>query len=152
MLIVKGNRVKFVLKDGTKISASGLMMHDPSGRYWPKNSMLVASFSRGGRLATDKEKSGAPREYLGRTHPARIGSVNLPPKPLGDWDYVGELKTILYVRPGRKAPGAFYHHFGQRRIEAFWKSGKAHLYRRGSAYRVQMGKGSLADDCGIVYP
>ena len=152
MLIAKGNRVKFVLKDGTEISARGSMLHDPSGRWWPKSSLLVTTFHRGGRRATDDERRGAPQEYLGRTHEAQVGSVNLPPKPLSGWEYVGELKTILYVRPGRKAPGAFYHHFGQRRIEAFWRKGKAHLYRYGSAYRVQLGKHALADDRGIVHP
>jgi hypothetical protein len=156
VLIAKGNRVKFILKDDTGVpergTVRGSMLHDPTGKSWPKNSLLVTSFNRSGRLATDAEKRGAPKEYLGRTHAARVGSVNLPPKALSEWTYVGELKTILYVRPGRKAPGAFYHHFGQRRIEAFWKKGRAHLYRLGSAYRVQLGNGALADDRGIVHP
>lgn len=152
MLICKGSRVHFVMKDGRKISAKGSMLHDPKGRYWPKNSMLVVVFQRGTRLATDDERAGAPKEYLGRTHKAHVGSVELPPKPLSEWDPLGEIKTLLYVRPGRKAPGAFYHHFGQRRIEAFWKKGKAFLFKRGSAYRIQMSRGSLADDRGVVYP
>jgi len=152
MIICKGSHVHFIMMDGNKISARGSMLHDPSGRYWPKNSMLVTTFQRGSRKATDKEREGAPKEYLGRTHEAHVGSVELPPKALSEWDYVGEIKTILYVRPGRKAPGRYYHHFGQRRIEAFWRKGHAHLYKRGGAYRFQMGRKSIADDRGIVTP
>jgi hypothetical protein len=152
MLVCKGNRVKFVLKDGTKISARGSMLHDPSGRYWAKCSLLIVSFQRSGRLATDDERAGAPREYLGRTHQARVGSVSLPPKPLSEWELVGELDEILYVRPGRKAPGSFFHKFGGRRIETFWRKGKARLYKLGRSYRVELGHRCLADDRGIVTP
>lgn len=152
MLICKGLRVRFIMKDGGEVSPRGALLHDPSGKYWPKNSMLVVGFKRGRRRATDDERRGAPKEYLGRTHDARVGSVELPPKQLSEWQARGEVATILYVRPGTKAPGRYYHHFGKRRIEAFFKSGKARLYQRGSLYRVEMGQGSLADDRGIVFP
>jgi hypothetical protein len=152
MLICKGSRVRFILKDDREISPRGALLHDPTGRYWPKDSMLVVSFKRGGRRATDAERKGAPKDYLGRNHEARVGSVELPPRSLSEWQYVGDIKTILYVRPGTKAPGSYYHHFGGRRLAALFKSGKAKLYKRGSTYRVELGSGSIADDRGIVYP
>jgi len=152
MLICKGTNVRFVMEDGRKIATRGAMLHDPSGRYWSKNSLLIASFPRGGRLATDAEKQGTPREYLGRLHPARVSRVTLPPKPMSEWKPLGQIRTILYARPGTKAPGKYFHHFGGRRIQAFFKSGKAFLYKRGSAYRVEADDKTIYDDRGLVYP
>jgi hypothetical protein len=152
MLIAKGHEVAFKLQDGRLKRVSGSMLHDPSGHDWPKDSMLVASFKRSGRPATDAEKEGPPKHYLGRHHEARVGSINLPPRSLEEWKRVGEVATIYYERPGTKAPGRFYHHFGKRRLEAFFKKGKAVLYKRGSAYRLELGPGSIATQDGIVFP
>jgi hypothetical protein len=152
VLICKGHNVGFKLQTGRMVRASGSMLHDPSGDSWPKDSVLVASFRRNGRTATDEEKAGDPKNYLGRQYEAHIGSVSLPPRSLDQWKRVGEIATVYYERPGTRAPGRFYHHFGKRRLEAFFKKGKAVLYKRGSAYRVQMGDGAVFSDRGIVFP
>ena len=152
MLIAKGSYVAFSLQSGRLVRASGSLLHDPTGDSWPKDSMLVANFRRGRRKASDEEKSGDPKHYLGREYPAHIGSIDLPPRSIREWKRVGAVQTIYYERPGTRAPGRFYHHFGKRRLEAFFKKGKAVLYKRGSAYRLEMGKGSIATDQGIVFP
>jgi hypothetical protein len=152
MLIAKGQHVAIKLETGRLVRARGSMLHDPTGEFWPKDSMLVTSFRRSGRLATDEEKQGDPKSYLGREYEARVGSVNLPPQALSEWKRVGEIETVYYERPGTKAPGKFFHHFGKRRIEAFFKKGDATLYKLGSAYRIEFGVGAVLDDRGIVYP
>jgi hypothetical protein len=128
------------------------MLHDPSGKSWPACSLLIVGFDRRGRVATDDERKGAPKEYLGRKYEPRIGSVELPPRSLSEWSSLGEIETIYYVRPGTKAPGKYFHDFGKRRLRAFFKKGKATLYRRGSAYRVELGRGCIAHHDGIVFP
>jgi hypothetical protein len=152
MLIAKGTDVSFELESGRLVRVSGSMLHDPTGDYWPEDSMLVMSFRRNGRLATDDEKSGPPKDYLGREHKARIGSVSLPPRSIKEWKRIGDVKTIYYERPGTKSPGRYFHHFGKRRLEAFFKKGKAVLYKRAGAYRLELGDGAIASDRGIVWP
>jgi hypothetical protein len=152
VLICKGAHVSFRLQNGRLVHARGSMLHDPSGDFWPKDSMLVTTFRRSGRPATDEEKSGDPTHYLGREHQAHVGSVKLPPQAISEWKRVGQVATIYYERPGTRAPGRFYHHFGKRRLEAFFKKGSATVYRRGSAYRLEMGVGSIATHNGIVFP
>jgi hypothetical protein len=151
VFICKGTQVRFKMKDGCTIKARGAMLHDPVGHSWPRCSLLIAPFQRGGRAATEAEKDGAPKEYLGRTHEYHVGKLDRPPSSLSEWERVGEVATIYYVRPGRKAPGRFYHHFGQRRLAAFYKKGKAILYKRGSMYRVELARGCIVDGRGIVF-
>lgn len=124
------------------------MLHDPSGQDWPKDSLLVCAFRRGRRPADDQ----TAKHYLGREYQAHVGSVQVPPRELTSWKRVGDIATIYYERPGTKAPGRYYHHFGKRRLEALFKKGNAVLYKRGSAYRVELGAGSVADDRGLVFP
>jgi hypothetical protein len=152
MLISKGTHVAFGMSSGRLLRASGSMLHDPIGAAWPKDSLLVATFRHGKRLASDEEKAGAPKHYLGREYAAHIGTIDLPPRSIGEWKRIGEVETLYYERPGIRAPGRYYHHFGRRRLEAFFKKGKAILYKRGSAYRLEMGKGSVATDLGIIFP
>jgi hypothetical protein len=152
MIIAKGQDVAFKLQSGRIVRPRGSMLHDPTGQDWPKDSLLVASFRRSGWPATDAEKSGDPKNYLGRQYEAHVGIVNLPPKSLSEWKHIGDVATIYYERPGTRAPGRFYHHFGKRRIEVFFKKGSATLYKREAAYCVDLGSGAIADDRGIVFP
>jgi hypothetical protein len=152
MLIAKGQQVAFRLQSGKMVRASGSMLHDPTGEFWPKDSMLVASFRRSGRPATDEEKQGDAKNYLGREYKSHIGSIELPPSALSAWKRIGGIETIYYERPGTKAPGKFFHHFGKRRIEAFFKKGSATLYKLGASYRIEMSPGSIATDRGIIFP
>jgi hypothetical protein len=158
VLIVKGTRTRLHMKDGgPMIRPAGAMMHDESGRYWPKNSILIGPFSRGSERPTEAQYRGAPKEYLGRTYDPHIGEVDLPPKALSSWEDVGEVSRIDYVRPGRKAPGGFRHSFNAPRgayrlLHAVKGKGRAMLRKCGRFYRLDMSKGSIADSRGIVWP
>lgn len=154
MLIVKGQKCSFDMKDGGSVTGAGAMMHDSTGRYWSKCSLLFGTFQRGNRRVPDSEMKGAPRNYLGRTHQGNYGSVNLPPKALSEWEHVGEVKEIWYTRTGKKAPFRFRHPFGKKStVLSFFKGvGHAQLYKCGRFYRLQLGKNCILDDRGICWP
>lgn len=153
MLVAKGSSVWMKLDDGREVLTRGAMLHDESGHSWPKNSLLFASFKRLGTPATDAQAKGAPRNYLGRGYSVSVGRVELPPKVLSAWTEVGPVKRVEYVRGGSKAPGGFYHNFGERRLAGLFRSGKHPvLYKHKSMYRLELGSNSIADDRGLVFP
>lgn len=145
------------MHDGPERRAHGAMLHDPKGVSWSKCSLLFVKFAHGRAPATAAQKRGAPREYLGKTYNAHVGTVELPPKNLSEWDRVGEVKEIFYTRHGTKASGRFRHVFNAPRgmmhvVFAVKGTRKVILYQRGSAYRIELGKGCIADDRGIAWP
>jgi hypothetical protein len=155
MLIRKGSQVRFELDDGRELAAprGSSMLHDPAGTKWGKCSLLFVSFRKNVRKPTEKELAGAPKDYLGREHSARVGTVELPPRALASWEKVGHVKEIMYVRHGTKARGGFYHPFGVRTALMLFRKGRHPiLYKRGSAMRLELGGDCIADDRGIVYP
>jgi hypothetical protein len=153
MLIIKATQVRFVMEEGPAVSCRGVLMHDPGGRGWPSCSCLIMSAPRGGRAATDAEMKGAPRHYLGRGYEGRVGSVKLPPKALSEWDLVGTVERITYRRTGIRAPGKYYHDFGKRILANLFIKGKRPLlYKRGTAYRLELHSGCKLDDRGFVQP
>lgn len=147
MLIARGHDVSFVMADGRDIEVSGALLHDSSGKAWPKCSALIATFKRGPAVEMDAES----KDYFGRGYDAHEGRVELPPRDLKAWKLVGEVKKIFYERTGRHH-GLFQHEMGKRRLWAFFKSGKATLYRLGRAYRLELGKGCIWDSRGLVFP
>ncbi len=155
MLLCKGTNVVFKMQEGGSHHAAA-MLHDESGRAWSKNSLLCATFRKSSDEPTDAQYKGAAAAYFGDKYNARVGSVDIPPKELSAWEKLGEVKEILYTRRGKNA-GRFFHKFNSpkgvyRVIFAAKGNGKAILYRRGSSYRLELGKGSIADDRGIVFP
>jgi hypothetical protein len=150
MIIAKGYAVSFEMKDGSDVDAprSAAMLHDEKGKHWPKCSMLIMPFRKGGAAV---EMTGDEADYFGGDYDARQGSVTLPPKPLSEWTCLGEVHKIFYERPG-KHRGLFKHEFGKRRLVGLFKTGKATLYKRGSALRLELGKSCIADARGIVRP
>ena len=159
-LIAKATHARFDMVDGRRISCRGTMMHDPSGRYWPKNSCLIGSFRKGPERVSDDAFWGAPRDYLGRGYRARYGSVNLPPRSIRSWTFVGYVSRgepedgeIQYVRRGIRARGAFYHPFNRRSLFSITHgNGRVRLYRFGSFYRLELPRRSIIDDRGFVWP
>lgn len=154
--IVKGTDVRFVLKGGRRVvpPRSYGMIHDPTGRRWPRCSVLVTSFREGSRLAAPRETRGAPRDYFGRPYPVHVGSVNFP-RGTKLWTRVGAVERIFYWRTGDrpKVPGLFQHPFGLRRAEYLFAQGALPvLYRRGGAYRLEFARGCTIDDRGYVFP
>lgn len=169
-LICMGREVEFDLREtpigrfdqGKTVVAppdAGLL-HDESGAYWPRCSLLVANFERG------SEETDEGKNYFGRGAGVKRGSVELPPKDISAWQKLGEIKTIFYDRAGTKAPGYFKHQFNKPRglyklvFLVKGKAGKqpAVLYtlfsrRLGqSFYRVELPSGCIVDDRGIVLP
>jgi hypothetical protein len=144
MLIAKGYTVLFVLSSGrtAKPAASYGLLHDPSGRDWPACSGLVAPFSKGG----DEVENSEARKYFG--HTAREGKAVLPPRSLSAWTKVGVVDEVLYTRtrPGHLPAshrGTYYHPI---------EKGTATLYRRGRLYRVELGRGCVWNERGVVRP
>jgi hypothetical protein len=135
----------------------GAMIHDPSGKHWPKCSLLIAPMGRGGRKAKPEEYEGAPKHYLGRTYQAKIVELEFP-SASGDWETIGKIDRIDYVRGGTKAPGGFTHKMnaprGVYKVTHFLKGGRADvtLRKSGSYYRLDFPRGCILDDRGIVYP
>jgi hypothetical protein len=153
--IVKGRSCLFEMVEGPDVHCRGAMVHDPTGRKWPKNSVLCGPFRARVRRATDEEYRGAARDYLGTTHHASIGIVNTPPKSLAGWRYVGEVERIYYTRTGRKRPGRYQHEFFKPTALATLvrgRHGKVRLYRRGSFCRLELPRGAQLDNRGYVYP
>jgi hypothetical protein len=154
MIIVKGRAVSFDMVDGSEIDAPArnAMLHDPRGRYWKRNSILVAPFKRGGGGEVDGDADS--KDYLGRTHLTRVGDVPLPPKELSTWTYEGEVSEIWYTRHGAKYGGKrFRHAFNKSVLGRLVKgTGKARLYSRGSLYRLELPRGAIVDGRGLVWP
>jgi hypothetical protein len=139
MLIAKGYSVSFKMIEGGTVrgGAGAALLHDPSGKTWPSCSGLVASFKKG----LGPIKNNTAEEYLGM--PALRGEINLPPRRLSEWSYVGEIAVVNYRRIGKHA-SPFYHPI---------EGGKAKLYRwRGRVLRMELGSGCVWNWRGIVTP
>ena len=150
-LINKGRSCLFVMKDGSERSCAGGMMHDPSGKWWPRTSVICGPFQKGD---FDDDVGGDARHYLGSTHRTRVGSINLPPRSTSSWQYIGDVEEIFYTRAGRKNPGRYRHPFNKPGALATIVKGKGRvrLYRRGRFYRVDLPRGAILDSRGYVWP
>jgi hypothetical protein len=156
MLIAKGSSCRFRTEESGTISAGrgAVMLHDPAGRSWSSRSLLFLPINRDGEEATDAQMKGAPKDYLGRNYRGKVGHVNLPSKSLAAWTYVDECVQLWYTRPGTKAPGRYQHPFNKATSIGVIFKGTRHvkLYRLGSAFRLELGRGSIVDGRGIVFP
>lgn len=152
--IVKGHSCLFEMKDGGTIRTKGGMIHDPSGRSWPRASVLMGPFRARVRAATDDEYHGDAKSYLGHTHHATIGVVDMPPRGLAQWEYLGEVDRIFYTRTGRKNPGRYQHPFNKPSALATLVkgTGKVRLYKHGRFMRLQLPRGAQLDNRGYVWP
>ena len=159
-LIAKATSVRIYLCDDRLIKPRGTMFHDPSGKAWPKSSVIIGPFKPGTKRSSDDDFDGAPRYYLGRGYRARYGTINRPPRAIGAWTFVGDVSRgdpedgeIQYVRRGSRAPGAFYHAFNKRGLTRLvYGRGRVRLYRYGSFYRLELPRGAVVDDRGFVWP
>jgi hypothetical protein len=138
MLIAKGYAPSFKMVEGGTIRGGrgAALLHDPTGRAWPSCSGFIIAFSKGGK----ETKDSAAEEYLGRA--PKLGEATVPPKALSSWKRVGEVETVNYRRIGNHA-ASYYHPI---------EGGRAVLYRRGHALRIELGSGCVWNWRGIVKP
>jgi hypothetical protein len=138
MLIAKGYSPSFEMVAGKIVRApkGAALLHDPTGRAWPSCSGLVMTFTKGGGPIEDRDAE----DYLG-VGPLR-GSLEVPPKALREWKPLGEVEVVNYRRIGKHA-APYYHPI---------EGGKALLYRRGRALRIELGSGCVWSWRGIVRP
>jgi hypothetical protein len=151
-LIKKGRACHFIMKEGRGYHAGGSMLHDPSGRWWPRNSVLCGPFKRQA-TKSDVEMTTEGRHYLGKRQ-AVAYVIDTPSKALGGWQYLGEIEEIRYTRTGRKKPGRYYHVYNKpgALFTMLKGKGKARLYRLGRYYRVELPRSAVLDARGFVYP
>ena len=142
--IVKGRSTRFEMVEGPDVTCAGGMIHDPSGRAWPRNSVLCGPFRPRVRAATSEEYRGWAKDYLGSSHRPMVGVVDTPPRALGGWDYMGEVEKIYYTRIGAKRPGRYVHTFNKPSALATLVRGKGRvrLYRRGRFVRIDLPRGA----------
>ena len=148
-LINKGKNAEFDMKDGSSFKAKGGMLHDPSGRYWPKNSVLFGPYKSG---STPNDENPEAEHYLARK--PREGSIDTPSRELASWKYLGEVEEIFYTRTGNRKPGRYRHAFSKSGALAtvVMGKGRAKLYRLGRFYRLQLPRGAILDSRGYVWP
>ena len=161
MLIVKGHAVSFDLVDGKKIDAPARngMMHDPTGRYWKRTSVLVGPYER---LSEESDGDKYTRDYLGSGFAVRVGDTylnragdsKLPPKALSAWAYEGEVEKIYYTRHGARNGGKrFKHKMNEMSLARLFKGkGHARLYSCGAWYRLDLPRGAILHRAGFVWP
>lgn len=150
MLVVKAHTVSFDLVDGDKFDAPARdgMMHDEQGKSWRRNSVLVGPYDRDA-IETDKTI-----DYLGSGYLVHAGDTRLPPKPLNQWVYLGEVERIWYTRHGARQGGKrFQHQFNKISIAKLIKgTGRARLYSYNRWYRLELPRNLIADRRGFVFP
>jgi hypothetical protein len=79
---------------------------------------------------------------------------------LSSWKKIGEIGTlgdrqgtIWYTRGGTKAPGRFKHRFNKASLIRLIKGkGRVVLYEYVSWLRIELPRGAIVDDRGIVSP
>lgn len=154
MLIAKGYDVSFQV-DGAGISAPKryAMLHDPEGKAWPANSVLVAPFSKDGRAIDD----GFAEDYFG--DPPMGGSIALPPRGMREWSEIGPAHKIEYSRTRpynmpTKYEGDYYHFFdgSEGILSLFFKAPAPVLYRRRRMLRLELPAWASLNDRGFIWP
>lgn len=152
--IVKGRSCRFEMVEGPDRTCGGGMIHDPTGRAWPKNSVLCGPFRRERRVDPD-EMDPRATHYYGGSYSAHIGIVNKPPRALSSWRYLGEVERIYYTRVGRKYGGVrFVHPFNKGSSLAVIVKGRrrVRLYQYGRFMRLELPRDAMLDSRGFVFP
>lgn len=153
MLIAKGYEVGLRRRstgsrNGSMVKppASYALCHDPSGKDWPKCSILILPFRRG-QGETDYRPA---KEYFG--YDPGLGVVtSSPPRDLKQWTLVCEVDAIDYWRPGIDHEGDYEHYFKGRGY--VWGDKQfPKVYRRGRIYRLELGGGCVVNWRGICHP
>jgi hypothetical protein len=141
MLIAKCYATSLHVDEGGTVRPRGAaLMHDPTGRHWPRTSCLIGTFKRTGKpiaKPTDEASAWA-------TDPAmvKMGMVHTPNRSLEGWKFIGRVNRIDYTRHGAHAD-MFTHEF---------KDPHPRLYRKGHVLRLELGRGAEFNWRGFVKP
>jgi hypothetical protein len=148
--ILKGRSCKFDMVQGRAVTCSGGMIHDPTGKRWPRNSVLCGPVRKLGPAEID----GEARDYLGSNHKASVYVTGDVPRELSRWKYIGEVDQIWYTRTGKRYTGRYYHPFSKpTSIDVMLRgSGKVRLYRLGRYCRLELPRGATLNWRGYVWP
>lgn len=138
MILVKAGDVVLYFEDGDTLvlPPSYGMIHDESGEELDRCSLFLGPFEDAGVFTEDLPPVAV--DYFGSDYKARIATFDVPD---GTWDSVGQVREILYFRPGAYEDD-WRHEFSQ----------SVDLQRSGDWYRL-----ALPSDCkvnwrGIVKP
>jgi hypothetical protein len=141
MLIAKCYAVTMHLKDGGVVRApkGAALLHDPTGKFWPKTSCLISTFTRAGKKLD--EPKDEERAWAVDPDAVREGSLNTPPRRGAGWVRVGNVISIDYTRKGTH--GDQFEHEFKRPVA---------LFRRGRVMRLELGKGAVFNWRGFCNP
>jgi hypothetical protein len=140
-ILVKGTKVVFLMKDGSKIrpKASFGMIHDTEGEVFDKCTVFVGPYKKTRR--TPKTIPSKATRYFGDQYQTHECIVNVPSGP---WKPLGEVVQILYERTkGSKYAAKYFHIF---------KTKSPRLSKCGAYYRLNLQDGCIVDDRGFVFP
>jgi hypothetical protein len=159
MLVCLGYDVTLEMAEGPPLRAprSAALLFDPSGIDWPFCSVLIRPFARDAEPA---QIDGFTRDWYGAKYELRQGSIDLPPRALGQWREVGDSTRILYTRGSRdkraaKLAGDYEHPFGKRGlfdVFTFSRTKLPVLYRRGGDLRLELGHRCAVTGRGFERP
>jgi hypothetical protein len=156
-MLCLGDRVVFILKkDDEEIERpkKHALLHDPWGKAWPKNVLLIGPFAPGPRVP-ERDVPDEVRRFLGRGAVIHRGSTATEtlPKHLGAWEKVGVLADVCYMRYGTREPGPHDHKFERMGLmRLFYGRRSAVLYELGAWRRIQLPPNARIDERGILYP
>ena len=137
-MIIKGDKVVFIMKNGTtkRMPPGYGMMHDPDGKDFPRCSVFIGPVKRTQQPLEGGRKAKA---YFGSKYKTRKAIVE---RIGGSWTPVGEVTEIRYTRYGKHA-APYFHPF---------KSFSPTLSKCGRFYRLELRNGCIIDDRGYVFP
>ena len=150
MLVCLGYDVAVQFPDGSQMETGRDLLYDASGNFWPKTSLLIASFARENR--PHKKMSGFARKWFGSAYEGREGSVALPPRELDGWRDEGSAARIFYVRTDDDLEREHAFAGGLFGVSALSFSKRPRCYSRRGALRLECGRELTINHRGIVAP
>ena len=141
MIVIKGSKVEFTLKDGRtfKLPRDYGMIHDPDGAELNRCTFYFASYAKTGKPA--KKTSRKATRYFGKKYVLKETRVTIPEH---GWTDIGEAVEIRYERTKGSQYAAKYFHVFKKRSPM--------LSRSGRCYRLELKDGCVVDDRGFVMP
>jgi hypothetical protein len=115
------------------------MIHDESGSHWPKNSLLIAPYKRAGKIIASPTLT--MKQWLGSDYETREGDVTYPPRAQSNWEDLGLVYSLYYVRNGEREKGLFVHRVKEKTFPFFGRDVHVYLRRWGVYYRIDFPDG-----------